>query len=72
MASKAGAYGPTRGSFTQGRGDYTPLTNNRLASMKYIMRKKPCPKERELTTGPGNYNLRVPLSVIGAFLSFWP
>ena len=28
------------------------------------MRKKPCPKERELTRGPGNFNLRVPSQLV--------
>ena len=60
MASKAGVYDPTRGAFTSGTGAYTPLTNNRPSSVKYTMRKKPYPKEREHTPGSGNYNLRVP------------
>ena len=28
------------------------------------MRKKPCPKGRELTRGPGNFNLRVPSQLV--------
>ena len=64
MASKAGAYDPTHGSFTPGPGAYTPLTSNRPSSVKYTMRKKPYPKEREHTPGPGNYNLRVPSQLI--------
>ena len=58
MASKAGAYDPTRVSFTPGPGQYQPLTSNRPSSAKYTKRAKPCPKGRELTPGPRNYNLR--------------
>ena len=64
MASKAGAYDPTHGAFTPGPGAYTPLTNNRPSSVKYTMRQKPYPKEREHTPGPGNYNLRVPSQLV--------
>jgi hypothetical protein len=64
MASKAGAYDPVKGAFTPGPGAYTPLTNNRPSSCKYTMRQKPYPKERELTPGPGNYNLRVPAHLV--------
>ena len=58
MASKAGAYDPTRGAFTPGPGQYQPLTSNRPSSAKYTMRSKPYPKGKELSPGPGNYNLR--------------
>jgi hypothetical protein len=58
MASKAGAYDPTKWAFTPGPGQYQPSTSNRPTSAKYTMRSKPYPKEKELTPGPGNYNLR--------------
>ena len=58
IASKAGAYDPTRFAFTPGPGQYQPLTSNRPTSAKYTMRSKPYPKEKEKTPGPGNYNLR--------------
>ena len=41
MASKAGAYGPTLGSFTLGPGPHTPLTNNGLASVKHEKKTLP-------------------------------
>ena len=58
MSSKAGAFDPSKTSFTPGPGQYYPSTNNRPSSVKYTMRAKPYPKQRDITPGPGNYNLR--------------
>ena len=58
MATKAGAFDPTKTSFAPGPGQYNSNTNNRPSSAKYTMRAKPYPKNREVTPGPGNYNLR--------------
>ena len=58
MASKAGAFDPAKTSFTPGPGQYQPTTKNRPSSVQYTMRAKPYPKERDITPGPGNYNLR--------------
>ena len=54
MATKAGAFDPTKTSFAPGPGQYNSNTNNRPSSAKYTMRAKPYPKNREVTPGPGN------------------
>lgn len=58
MATKAGAFDPTKTSFSPGPGQYQPGNSNRPTSVKYTMRAKPYSKARDITPGPGNYNLR--------------
>ena len=58
MATKSGAFDPTKTSFAPGPGQYEINTKNRPSSAKYTMRAKPYSKNREITPGPGNYNLR--------------
>ena len=58
IATKSGAFDPTKNSFAPGPGQYNATTKNRPSSAKYTMRAKPYPKNTDITPGPGNYNLR--------------
>ena len=58
MATKAGLIDPTKLSNFPGPGQYNINTKNRLSSARYTMRSKSYLKNKEVTPGPGNYNLR--------------
>ena len=58
MATKAGLMDPTKLSNFPGPGQYNINTKNRLSSARYTMRSKSYLKNKEVTPGPGNYNLR--------------
>ena len=58
MATKSGAFDPTKNSFAPGPGQYNITTKNRPSSAKYTMRAKPIDRNSEITPGPGNYNIR--------------
>ena len=58
IATKAGGFDPTKTSFAPGPGQYNATTKNRPSSAKYTMRAKTYTKNKEVTPGPGNYNLR--------------
>ena len=58
MATKSGAFDPTKNSFAPGPGQYNITTKNRPSSAKYTMRAKPNDRNSEITPGPGNYNIR--------------
>ena len=59
IATKSGAFDPTKNSFTPGPGQYNATTKNRPSSARYTMRAKPNERNNEITPGPGNYNIRV-------------
>ena len=58
IATKSGAFDPTKNSFAPGPGQYEVTTKNRPSSAKYTMRAKPNQKNTDVTPGPGNYNIR--------------
>ena len=59
IATKSGAFDPTKNSFAPGPGQYDATTKNRPSSARYTMRAKPNEKNKEITPGPGNYNIRM-------------
>lgn len=58
MATKAGAFDPTKTATAPGPGQYDPKSNNRPSSAKYTMRAKTVSKSTAITPGPADYNVR--------------